>query len=142
VGEWPIANEIQFLRSIKTREPFGKIETEVCGLGFVGILGDKKATAEHIKAAIDGLNQAKRILASGKYQVVILDEIISAVEVKLLKEQDVVDLIKLKPASVHLVLTGHNKYPKILKLCDTVTDMRMLKHGYYQGVSAQKGVDY
>lgn len=142
VGEWPIASEIRFFRSIKIPKDMGQIDTEVCGLGFVGILGDQKSKAEHIKAAIEGLNKARQILVSGKYNVVILDEILSAVEVGLLKEEDVVELIKLKPELVHLVLTGHDRFPKILKLCDTVTDMKMVQHGYYKGVLAQKGVDW
>jgi cob(I)alamin adenosyltransferase len=43
---------------------------------------------------------------------------------------------------MHLVLTGHNKFPKILKLCDLVTEMKMIKHPYYKGILAQKGIDY
>lgn len=142
VGEWPIASEINFFRNIKIPKTMGRIDTEVCGLGFVGILGDQKAKAEHIKAALDGLNKAREILVSGKYEVIILDEILSAIEVGLLKEEDVVDLIKIKPELVHLVITGHDRFPKIMKMCDTVTDMKMVKHGYYKGIFAQKGVDF
>jgi len=36
----------------------------------------------------------------------------------------------------------HNKFPKILKLCDLVTEMKMVKHPYYKGILAQKGIDY
>ncbi len=141
-GEWPIASEINFFRSIKIPKNMGRIDTEVCGLGFVGILGDQKSKREHVRAALEGLQKAREVLVSGKYQVVILDEILSAVEVGLLMEDDVVELIKLKPKLVHLVITGHDRYKKILRLCDTVTDMKMVKHGYYKGVWAQKGIDF
>jgi cob(I)alamin adenosyltransferase len=169
-GEWPVSSEIEFLNKIskhlrynphppsRLRQGYGgqvghplpegegnivgAIENEQLGLGFVGILGDKKEKAIHIKAALDGLSRAREIITSGKYQVVILDEIISALESKLIEERDIVDLIKLKAPLQHLVLTGHNKFPKILALCDLVTEMKMVKHPYYKGILAQRGIDY
>jgi cob(I)alamin adenosyltransferase len=112
------------------------------GLGFVGILGDKKEKDVHIKAALDGLNRAREVITSGKYQVVILDEIISALESKLIEEQDILDIIDCKAPLQHLVLTGHNKYPKIMERCDLITEMSMIKHPYYKGILAQRGIDY
>lgn len=152
-GEWPVSCEIDFFNNLDSRlrgngiwgngeGKIGKIDNEQLGLGFVGILGDKKEKAVHIKAALDGLIKAREIILSGKYQLVILDELISALEVKLIEERDIVDLIKIKPPLMHLVLTGHNKYPKILALCDLVTEMKMIKHPYYKGVLAQRGIDY
>lgn len=145
-GEWPVSSEIEFLNEIDSRlrgnDRVGVIKNEQLGLGFVGILGDKKEKAIHIKAALDGLSRAREIITSGKYQVVILDEIISALESKLIEERDIVDLIKLKAPLQHLVLTGHNKFPKILALCDLVTEMKMVKHPYYKGILAQRGIDY
>ena len=141
-GEWPVSSEIEFLNNISYPSKVGTIENEQLGLGFVGILGDKKEKAIHIKAALDGLERAREIITSGEYQVVILDEIISALESKLIEERDIVDLIKLKGPFQHLVLTGHNKYLSILKQCDLVTEMKMVKHPYYKGVLAQRGIDY
>jgi cob(I)alamin adenosyltransferase len=88
------------------------------------------------------LERAREIIVSNEYDLVILDEIISALEVGLIEERDIIDLIKLKAPLQHLVLTGHNKFPKILKLCDLVTEMKMVKHPYYKGILAQKGIDY
>jgi cob(I)alamin adenosyltransferase len=144
-GEWPVSCEIDFFNEsgrIGRIGQIGQIETEQLGLGFVGILGDKKEKAAHIKAALDGLAKARQIILSGQYHLVILDELISALEVKLIEERDIIDLIKLKPPLTHLVLTGHNKYSKILALCDLVTEMKMIKHPYYKGVLAQRGIDY
>jgi cob(I)alamin adenosyltransferase len=141
-GQWPVSNEIEFFNKIKIPKNLGRIDTEICGLGFVGILGDNKEKSAHIKAALGGLEKAIQVLVSKKYQVIFLDEILSAVELGLLTEDDVVDIIKRKPQEVHLIITGHDKFPKILKLCDTVTEMRMVKHAYYQNIWAQKGIDY
>lgn len=141
-GEWPVSSEIDFLNNISFSSSVGTIENEQVGLGFVGILGDKKEREAHIRQAINGLQRAREIILSGKYQVIILDEIISALESKLIEERDIVDLINLKSPLQHLVLTGHNKYPKILKQCDLVTEMKMEKHPYYKGILAQRGIDY
>ncbi len=166
-GEWPLSCEIDYLNEVSRMQDsirqnkftspnlslvkernrkegmkIGVIKNEQVGLGFVGILGDKKAKALHIKAAKAGLAKAMKVLKSAKWDVVFLDELISAVEVGVLTESDVVKLIKAKPKKVHLILTGHNKYEKVLELCDLVTKMEMVKHPYYKGVLAQRGIDY
>ena len=141
-GEWPVSSEINFFDNISSSSQIGKIENEQVGLGFVGILGDKKEKDIHIRQALKGVERAREIITSGEYDLVILDEIISALEVGLLEERDIIDLIKLKAPLQHLVITGHNKYPKILKMCDLVTEMKMIQHPYYKGILAQKGIDY
>lgn len=141
-GEWPLSSEIDFFENISIPSKLGKIETEVTGKGFVGILGDRKEKEVHIKEALRGLERAREVIISKEYEVVILDEILSAVEVDLLKEEDVVDLIKLRPPGIHLVVTGHKKYKKIIENSDMVTFMKLMKHPYYKGILAQKGIDY
>ncbi len=141
-GEWPLSSEIDFFNNTDYKRPIGTILTEQVGLGFVGILGDQKEKAVHIKEALNGLGRAREIMHSGKYKVVILDELISALELKLIEERDILELINSKPEMLHLVITGHNKYPKIIKACDLVTEMRMIKHPYYEGILAQRGIDY
>jgi len=141
-GEWPISSEINFFDHIRPIGPIGRIDNEQVGVGFVGILGDKKEKDIHIRQALKGVERAREIITSGEYDLVVLDEIISALEVGLLEERDIIDLIKLKAPLQHLVITGHNKFPNILKLCDLVTEMKMVKHPYYKGILAQKGIDY
>ena len=141
-GEWPVSSEIEFLNNISTHGNVGTIENEQIGLGFVGILGDKKEKAVHIRQALQGLERAREIITSGKYDVIILDEIISALELKLIEERDILDLIKLKAPLQHLVITGHNKYAKLMAACDLITEMSMIKHPYYSGILAQRGIDY
>ncbi|RJO59044.1 cob(I)yrinic acid a,c-diamide adenosyltransferase [Candidatus Parcubacteria bacterium] len=137
--KWPSGERISL-------EKLG-VKVEIHGAGFVGIWGDRKSFAEHQRLAVRALSLAKRLLASGKYQVVILDEIVSCLEVGLLAEKQVVDLLKLKARSkklkaIHLVITGHEKYPRLAKLCDLITEMKMVKHPFYKGYLAVKGIDY
>lgn len=150
-GEWPVSSEINFFNNLSRPSvtlpklgegKIGLISNEQVGLGFVGILGDQKEKDVHIRQAIQGLERAREIITSGNYDLVVLDEIISALEVGLIEERDILDLIKLKSPLQHLVLTGHNHYPKILKACDLVTEMKMIQHPYYKGILAQKGIDY
>jgi cob(I)alamin adenosyltransferase len=141
-GEWPLSKEIVFFQNIETKPPLGKIITEQIGKGFVGILGDAKLRSLHEETAKKALNRAREVLQSKEFQLVILDEIISAVELKLLAEDDVVKLIQDKPSETHLIITGHNKFESIMERCDLITDMKMIKHPYYQGVLAQVGIDY
>lgn len=141
-GEWPISKEIIFFQNVKTKAPLGLIDTEQVGKGFVGILGDTKHRTVHEKAAQAGLKRARVILHSQKYNLIILDEIISAVELNLISENAVVELIKRKHPSVHVILTGHNRFESIIEHSDLVTEMKMIKHPYYQGQLAQAGIDY
>lgn len=141
-GEWPLSNEIQFFNEVSVPRKMGQIETEQVGAGFVGILGDRKEKDQHIREALRGLELAKQVIVSKKYQVVVLDEIVSAVELDLLTEADIIDIIKTKPDDLHLAITGHNKFKEIIKHCDLVTEMKMIKHPYYAGVLAQRGIDY
>ncbi len=141
-GEWPVSNEINFFENVSYRGGLGTIETEQAGKGFVGILGDRKEKEEHVREALRGLELARQKILSGKYQLVVFDEIISALELQLLEEADILDLIKNKPEMMHMVLTGHTKFPKIVKACDLVTEMKMIKHPYYEGVMAQRGIDF
>lgn len=141
-GEWPLSNEIEFFNDVKIPKGMGQIVTEQVGQGFVGILGDRKQRDAHQREALNGLEMARNILLKNEYQVVILDEILSAVELNLLNEQDILDLIAIKPEMTHLVITGHEKRKAIVKACDLVTEMKLVKHPYYDGVLAQRGIDF
>src|SRR3989344_1721745 len=134
-GNWQ-SGEISIL------EKLPNITVKVLGKGFVGILDDQKPLAEHIKAALDALEQSKKALISGVFDLVILDEALSAIESKLITVDDVASLIKSKPEEIHLCLTGHKRIKKLINLADLVTEMRMIKHPYYKGILAQKGIDY
>lgn len=144
-GEWP-CGERDFFTSFSptstAKKKIGTITAAAVGKGFVKILGDKKPFALHKAAAVEGLRLAREACQSGAYAVVVLDEIISAYESKLLRLADIVALVRAKPPLLHLVLTGHVLPPQLKKLADLVSEVRMEKHPYYHGVLAQRGIDY
>ena len=141
-GEWPMSSEINFFEQIKTPSHFGKVSVETYGEGFVGILGDTKDRVLHQSAAKQGLNRARELINENSHQVLILDELLSAVELSLLSEEDVLELFQNKSPTQHIILTGHKHFEKIFNEADLVTDMGLVKHPYYQGVLAQKGIEF
>lgn len=145
-GEWPSGERdfIQVFNEMKVpkNKDLGKIDIKELGRGFVKILGDKKPIEVHKKAALDGVRLAKKVLKSKKYDVVILDELLSAFEEKLIKLSDVESVIAAKPKDVHLVITGHKLPAKLKNKADLVTEMKMVKHPYYKGILAKPGIDY
>lgn len=142
--------KVLFLQFVKGDWPSGErealvklgVEVRVLGRGFVKILGDRKPMAEHVKAARTAMREGVKALKSKKYDLVVLDEAISAIEEKLLTIEDVYKMVKAKPKQVHLCLTGHNNFKKLTACADLVTEMKMTKHPYYKGILAQKGIDY
>lgn len=102
-----------------------------------------KGGSEEDKAiASRGLEFAKKILQDGKHDVVILDEIIMAIWFGLLSEDDVLALIKAKPASMELVLTGRRASKKLIEHSDYVSEVQKVKHPYDKGILAREGIDY
>jgi cob(I)alamin adenosyltransferase len=95
-----------------------------------------------IELARQGLKLAKKEIAGGKYNMVVLDEINVAVDFKLIPLADVLDLINTRPPSVDLVLTGRYAAPEILNLADTVSEVREVKHHYQAGIKNRAGIEY
>jgi cob(I)alamin adenosyltransferase len=104
---------------------------------FIRGAPDKK----DIQAAMTGLEEVKRVVLSGDYDVVILDEVNIAIWYKLFQVDDLLDLIGKKPPHVEIVITGRNADPRIIEAADLVTEMKELKHYYKKGVSARDGIE-
>ena len=119
-----------------------EFEMITAGKGFVGILDDKSPREEHVKAANDTLMISREKIASGKFDVVILDEINYAIQLELLILDDVIDLIKSKPTELDLVLTGNHAAKEVIELADLVTEMKEIKHPFKSGLKAKKGIDF
>jgi cob(I)alamin adenosyltransferase len=97
---------------------------------------------EDVKLADQAFNLAEHIVNSGKYDIVILDEINVALHLKLIELDKVTKLVEKKPKHVELVLTGRNAPPKILEVADLVTEMKEIKHPYTNGMPPREGIEY
>jgi cob(I)alamin adenosyltransferase len=85
---------------------------------------------------------AKEKLASGDYDLVILDEVTYAVSYGWIDVSDVVSALTHRSAQTNVIITGRNAPPEIIELADTVTEMTLIKHAYQQGIRAKKGIEY
>jgi cob(I)alamin adenosyltransferase len=128
------------MTSSKRLEP--EFELTAIGKGFVGIIDDKSPIELHKEIAAEALHIAKEKIQSKKYDIVILDEINYAINLGLIKLEDVLEMIKMKPSSLNLVLTGNHVKDEIIEVADLVTEMREIKHPFKEGIKAKKGVDF
>jgi cob(I)alamin adenosyltransferase len=81
-------------------------------------------------------------LASGDYDLLILDELTYAISYRWVGVEDVVAGIRTRSPGTNVVVTGRNAAPELIDLADTVTEMRKVKHVYDRGVTAKKGIEY
>jgi len=94
-----------------------------------------------LQSAKQGLQRAKEAMLSGKYDVVIMDEVCVAIYFGLLKKKDVLVLLEEKPVPVELILAGRYCPPELIEKADLVTEMKEIKHYYQKGVLARKGIE-
>lgn len=115
------------------------------GKGFyeAGDLSPKQITPEqHKQAASDTYDQAYKDATSGKFDLVICDEINNAVHDGLLNKAKLVQLIKDKHPDTSLCLTGRNFPEDLLKSVDIATNMTKIKHHFDDKFLANPGIDY
>ncbi len=117
------------------------VEIIQTGRGFVP-RPDSPAYGKHRRGAEEGLDLARQALSGGAYDVVILDEICTALALGLLNEDDVITALKAAPEELIIVLTGRSATEKLIDLADTVTEMRSIKHGFKAGMPAQEGAEW
>jgi cob(I)alamin adenosyltransferase len=85
----------------------------------------------------------KERVLSGKYNVVILDEVCVAIQLGMLDEKELLDCFAKKPEHVEIVCTGRGASKKLIKAADLVTEMRAIKHYFNaKNVKARKGIEF
>lgn len=100
-----------------------------------------KITEAQRALAHEGLKQGREALMSGKYRIVILDEINMAIWFDLILLEEAIELVENRPSETELIFTGRRAAPEIIERADLVTEMREVKHYYTQGVPARKGIE-
>ncbi len=156
-GNWE-SGEHKFFKQIANRK--ARIVIRRAGKGFIGILGDRLPFLVHKKAAEEALALAKKSIKSGKWDLIILDEINVAVSLRLIKVAEVLKILhgyeirikyentKLqKNKSQHfflpdIILTGRDAPKSFIKIADLVTEMKEIKHPFKKGKLAKKGIEY
>ncbi len=135
-GSWKYGE----LDGIKKLSP--NVELNVMGEGFVGIIDDKKSFEQHRAAAKKAFEMALEKISSGKYNLVILDELNVAVNLGLVSQDELEQILNARPEKLHLVITGRGATKWLIDKADLVTEMKEIKHPFRKGILAQKGVDF
>lgn len=105
-------------------------------------VSEKSPERVDVELAEDALRTAEEAVGSGKYDVVVLDEVNVALSLKLIRLERVLQLIRDRPVNTELVLTGRNVPKEIVEAADLVTEMVEVKHPYNAGFKARKGIEY
>ncbi len=141
-GPWKSGEEFADITTKAGETTKGEFLLIKKGLGFVGILGDTLPREKHEQAAYAALQLFESELSSGKWDMILLDEINVAMSLKLLKVADVLKAIKKVSLEKLVVLTGRGAPTSIVKAADLATEMRELKHPFTKGKLAKISVEF
>jgi len=115
------------------------LDFHVLGRGFTW---ESKDIEKDIQIAQEAWGFAKEIINSGKYQLVVLDELTYLMKYKMVAENEIVGFLKNRPKDLHVVVTGRDAPKSLIDIADLVTEMKEVKHPYHEGVKAQRGIEY
>lgn len=87
-------------------------------------------------------NRMKADFLSGEYDLVVIDEVMAAIALSLFSLDEIISLVKSKPAHVELVLTGRDAPNELIELADYVSEIKNIKHPFDKGINARKGIEY
>ena len=135
----------QFLKGrdygeLHTLQKFETVTFERYGRG-VFIKNKEFVTDEDKKLMRDGYESLKNALLRGKYDIVIADEILGTLRYDLISVDEIKFLIKNKPETTELILTGRNAPDELIEMADLVTEMREVKHYFQKGIMSRKGIE-
>jgi cob(I)alamin adenosyltransferase len=132
-GDYPYGE-----RNILSKLPNVTIES----FGQEDFVNPANPKTEQIEQARQAFSASKEAILSGKYDMVVLDEINVAAAFKLISVEEIVWLVENKPQKLELILTGRKADPRIVQTADLVTEMLKIKHPYDKGIQGRKGVEY
>jgi cob(I)alamin adenosyltransferase len=115
------------------------VTIKAMGEGFTWETQDINRDIAHAR---EGWEEAKRMIADPSYRMVLLDELNIVLRYDYLPLQEVLDVLKNKPADKHIVITGRNAKNELIELADLVTEIELIKHPFRSGVKAQAGIEF
>jgi cob(I)alamin adenosyltransferase len=96
-----------------------------------------------VATACKGWDAARRMIESGEYHMVILDELNIVLKYEYLPLEEVLAVFAARPEMLHVVVTGRHAPEALIEAADLVTEMKLVKHPYReQGIKAQQGVEF
>ena len=117
-----------------------KLKFHACGEGFTWETQDRKKDINLVKSSWE---TALAYIKDPSFKLIILDEIIVAIKLGYINEDEIISGINLRPELTHVVLTGRGASKKLVDSADLVTEMKLVHHPFReQGVKAQEGIEY
>lgn len=109
------------------------------GHGFTWETQDR---AQDIASAREAWEEAKKFIADPAYKLVMMDELNIVLRYDYLPLEEVLEVLRNKPADKHVIITGRNAREELIELADLVTEMEQIKHPFRSGVKAQIGIEF
>jgi len=131
-GKW-ISGERQFFQKL------GSVDWHTMGEGFTWDTQDRD---RDIAAAEAAFGKATEMMASGDYDLVVLDEINIALRYDYLSVDAILESLKARSKRTSVILTGRDAKPELCDYADLVSEMREVKHPFKAGIKAQRGIDF
>ena len=117
-----------------------KVKFHACGEGFTWETQNRKKDINSVKSS---WSKALSYLEDPNYKLIILDEIIVAIKLGYIDEDEIIKGINSRPILTHVVLTGRGASKKLIDSADLVTEMKLIHHPFReQGIKAQEGIEY
>ena len=117
-----------------------KLKFHACGEGFTWETQDRNKDIDLVKSSWE---KALSYLKDPDYKLIILDEIIVAIKLGYISEDEIIKGIQLRPELTHVALTGRGASKRLMDSADLVTEMKLIRHPFReQGVKAQEGIEY
>jgi cob(I)alamin adenosyltransferase len=134
---------IQFIKGVQSGELIFMDKYKAFDIVQISAGDYRSKSHEQLSSkAQDILSYAENVITGDEYDLVVLDEICVALHEKLISVQQVLDLLDKKPQRLELVLTGRNAPQELIERADLVTEMRMIKHPYNEGIVARPGIEF
>lgn len=132
-GKWKTGEQ-------KAAERFDNIEWHALGDGFTW---DTKNPEQDVATSREIWELCKQKIRSHDYDMVVFDEINYVTGYGWISGEEIASFLREeRPAWMHVILTGRNAAAEVIEVADTVTEMRMVKHAFEQGIKATQGIEF
>ena len=94
-------------------------------------------------AANAALAKGADMMASGKFELIVMDEINIALRYDYIDVADVIAALNKRSDKTGVILTGRDARPELMEYADLVSEMLEIKHPFSNaGIKAQQGIDF
>lgn len=131
------SSEIAVLEAMENVDVF-----RICTIKKFSFQLNETEKIEYRRQHEEGLKKIMELYRSEKYDMVVVDELLGAIQEKAIVLADVLDFLKNKPKECEIIITGRQAPVELIAIADYVSEIKEIKHPYNNGVSARKGIEF